>query len=89
MSNDEQDVAEAFDEDMIGGTDADTSDQIDYDAYPPDRPHGIQFADADVSDESVADRAAQEEPEVWETGVANAESIANAVDPVDELEAED
>lgn len=83
MSNDEQDLAEAFDEDMIG-SDAVTSDQTAFEEFPPDRPHGIQFADADVTDESFADRTAQEEPEVWETPPA----AKDGADPVEEIEAE-
>jgi hypothetical protein len=38
-------------------------DHID---LPPDAPLGLPFADADVTDESLADRHAREEPEVWE-----------------------
>lgn len=63
MSDDSQDRAESLDEDMIGGDSAVTSDQVEVD-FPPERPHGIQFADADVTDESFAERSAQEEPEV-------------------------
>lgn len=63
MSDDSQDRAESFDEDMIGGDSAVTSDQVEVD-FPPERPHGIQFADADVTDESFAERSVQEEPEV-------------------------
>jgi hypothetical protein len=65
MSDDPQDDAESFDEDMIGGDRAVTADQVEVD-FPPERPHGIQFADADVTDESMEERLAQEEPEVWE-----------------------
>jgi hypothetical protein len=68
MSDDPQDQAESVDEDLIGGEEnAVTSDEVEAD-FPPDRPQGILFADADVTDESVADRALQEEPEVWERG---------------------
>ncbi len=63
MSDDSQDRAESFDEDMIGGESPVTSDQVEVD-FPPEAPHGIQFADADVTDESFADRSAQELPEV-------------------------
>jgi hypothetical protein len=35
--------------------------------FPPDRPLGIEHADADVTDESFEQRVAQEEPDVWET----------------------
>lgn len=64
MSYDSQDRAESLDEDMIGGDSAVTSDQVEVD-FPPERPHGIQFADADVTDESFAERSVQEEPEVF------------------------
>lgn len=63
MSDDSQDRAESFDEDMIGGDSAVTADQVEVD-FPPERPHAIQFADADVTDESFAERSAQEQPEV-------------------------
>ncbi len=63
--SDDQDRAEDLDEDMIGTDAAVTSDQAEAE-YPPERPHGIQFADADVTDESFAERSLQEEPEVWE-----------------------
>ena len=63
MSDDSQDRAESFDEEMIGGDSAITSDQVEVD-FPPEQPHGIQFADADVTDESFEERSAQEQPEV-------------------------
>ena len=84
MSNDDQDQAEAFDEDMIG-TEGVTSDQTAYDDPAPDTPHGIQFADADVTDESFAERTEQEEPEVWDT---RAPAAADVLDPIEELEAD-
>jgi len=61
--SDEQSSAESVDEDVVG-TDAVTSDEQGafYDA--PDRPVGLPFADADVTDESLAERAAREVPEV-------------------------
>jgi hypothetical protein len=66
MSDDPQDQAESVDEDLIGGSEnAVTSDEVEVD-FPPDRPQGVLFADADVTDESLADRLLQEEPEVWE-----------------------
>ena len=67
MSGDPQDQAESFDEDLIGRGEenAVTSEDVEVD-FPPDEPHGILFADADVTDESVADRLLQEEPDVWE-----------------------
>ena len=70
MSGDEQDNAESFDDEMIGLS-ADGSDEAEVE-FPPNKPVGIPFADADVTDESVADRAAQEEPEVWEADEAGA-----------------
>ena len=48
---------------MIGGDSAVTADQVEVD-FPPERPHGIQFADADVTDESFAERSEQEQREV-------------------------
>jgi hypothetical protein len=62
MSNDPQDVAEDLDDDATGA-DAVTSDEAEID-FPANRPHGVQFADADVTDESFAERSLQEEPEV-------------------------
>lgn len=80
MSDDSQDWAESFDEDMIGGDSPVTSDQVEVD-FPPERPHGIQFADADVTDESFAERSAQEQPEVSSTGnVANEMSTTGEED---------
>lgn len=63
MTDDGQDSAESFDEDMIGTDDPVSSDQTEVD-FPPERAHGLPFADADVTDESFAERSAQEEPEV-------------------------
>jgi hypothetical protein len=67
MANDPQDVAETLDDDTVG-TDAVTSDQVNV-AFPPVRPHGVQFADADVTDESFAERSLQEEPELTEADI--------------------
>lgn len=61
--SDEQDVAESVDEEMLG-TDAVTSDEVGSFDDAPDRPVGLPFADADVSDESLAERAAREVPDV-------------------------
>jgi hypothetical protein len=72
MSDDSQEISEQLDEDVIGGPDplepdaTILSDETVID-FPPDRPLGITHADADVTDESLEDRLAQEEPEVWET----------------------
>jgi hypothetical protein len=68
MNEDEQDAAESLDDDMIGGDDAVTSDEVRVD-FPPERLSGVPFADADVTDESVEQRAAQEEPEVSEADI--------------------
>ena len=65
MSDDPQDRAEALDEDVAGLGDRILSDE-DRPAYPPDELRGAPFADADVTDESLADRVRQEQPEVWE-----------------------
>jgi hypothetical protein len=61
--SDEQDAAESFDEEMVG-TDAVTSDEIGSFDDAPDLPVGLPFADADVSDESLAERVARENPDV-------------------------
>ncbi|MEO6123311.1 MAG: hypothetical protein ABIR32_06340, partial [Ilumatobacteraceae bacterium] len=37
--------------------------------FPPDSPVGIPFADADVTDESFAERSLQEQPEVNERDI--------------------
>jgi hypothetical protein len=64
MSRDEQDSAESVDEEMLGAEQA-TSDEVAVDPAP-DAPLGLPFADADVTDESFAERSDREEPEVWE-----------------------
>ena len=77
--SDSQDQAENFDEDMTG-SDPVSIDQMGFEAdgdWPPARPHGIQFADADVTDESFAERSLQEEPEVWETKSPTQSSTAD------------
>lgn len=61
--SDEQDVAESVDEEMVG-TDAVTSDEVGTFGDSPDRPVGLPFADADVTDESFAERTAREIPEL-------------------------
>jgi hypothetical protein len=61
--SDEQDAAESVDEEMVG-SDAVTSDEVGAFDDAPDRPVGLPFADADVTDESLAERAAREVPEV-------------------------
>ena len=53
---------------MVGRSDRILSDE-DRAAFPPEDPRGVPFADADVTDESFADRARQSEPEVWERPV--------------------
>jgi hypothetical protein len=60
---DEQDAAESVDEEVVG-TDAVTSDEVGAFDDAPDRPVGLPFADADVTDESFAERTARELPEV-------------------------
>jgi len=59
---DEQTGAEQFDEEVTASEDPVTSDEVRTD-FPPERLHGVPFADADVTDESFAERSAQEEPE--------------------------
>ena len=63
--SDEQDVAESVDEEMIGA-DPVTSDEVGAFDDAPDRPVGLPFADADVTDESFAERSGRELPEVAE-----------------------
>ena len=60
---DEQDVAESLDEEMVGA-DAVTSDEVGAFDDAPDRPVGLPFADADVTDESLAERVAREIPDI-------------------------
>lgn len=85
MAGDEQDIAESTDDDKIGA-DAVTSDDGPID-FPPDRPMGLRYADADVTDESVSDRLAQEEPEVWETEVV--EAFDGDLEPITGLDLDD
>ena len=59
---DEQDGAESVDEEMVGA-EAVTSDEVGAFADAPDRPVGLPFADADVTDESFAERGARGTPE--------------------------
>lgn len=61
--SDDQDAAESVDEEMVG-TDAVTSDEEGAFGDAPDRPVGLPFADADVTDESLAERVAREVPDV-------------------------
>ena len=63
--SDEQDNAESVDEDMLG-TDAVAGDEVGAFDDAPDRPVGLPFADADVTDESFAERSDREEPELLE-----------------------
>jgi len=62
---DEQSTAEQFDEEVTGSDEPVTADEVHLD-YPPDHPSGVQFADSDITDESLEERVAQEEPEEWE-----------------------
>jgi hypothetical protein len=63
--SDEQDVAESVDEERRG-TDAVTSDERGSFGPAPDEPVGLPFADADVTDESLAERADRENPDFGE-----------------------
>ncbi len=62
--SDPQDNAETVDEDQTGA-DPLLSDERGATSFPPDEPRGLPSADADVTDESLAERVLQEEPEVW------------------------
>ena len=83
MSDDPQDRAEAIDEDVVGRADRILSDE-DRPAYPPDELRGEPFADADVTDESLADRVRQEQPEVWEQPIRHGDDDVE-VPPDDEV----
>jgi hypothetical protein len=82
---DEQDAAEAFDEEEAFGAEQATADMTQSLDPIPDRPMGIPFADADVTDESISDRAAREEPEVWEGSTSSGED-ADVLEMADPLE---
>ncbi len=87
MSGDEQDTAESFDHEMIGlETEPGEDSGVE---FPPDHSVGIQFADADVTDESLEDRAAQEEPEVWEIDSAAKTNAQRHDELIDSLEDDD
>ena len=84
--SDEQDRAEAVDEEEAFGAEQATEDMTQPIDPIPDRPLGLPFADADVTDESVADRAAREEPEVWDQpprGVSEDEDVLELADPLE------
>jgi hypothetical protein len=81
--HDPQDTAEDLDEDVVGTDDPILSDEARA-AYPPDEPVGVPFADADVTDESFADRAAQEQPEVWQPRLVRNGRDDGADDGVDD-----
>lgn len=82
MSNDPQDQAETLDEDRTGQPDPVNSDEAGID-MPPDRPLGLPHADADVTDESLADRVLQEEPEVTPDDIDPADADRPIEEPVD------
>jgi hypothetical protein len=60
---DDQDGSESVDEEVVG-TDGVTSDEMGAFGDAPDRPVGLPFADADVTDESFAERTAREIPDL-------------------------
>ena len=60
---DEQDMAESVDEEIVG-TDAANSDEVGSFDDSPDLPVGLPFADADVTDESFAERSDREIPDL-------------------------
>ena len=60
--HDDQEGAEQLDDDVTGLDDPVASDEVQPD-FPPDHLEGVPFADADVTDESLEDRLAQEEPD--------------------------
>jgi len=85
--SDEQDTAESLDEEMLGA-DAVTSDEVGAFDDAPDRPVGLPFADADVTDESLAERVAREVPDVTDVplDVPEADVIVDSdlVEQIDE-----
>ena len=90
MSNDadgmdDQDIAEGMDDDLIGRGDAVTSDEVVVD-FPPERPMGLPFADADVTDEGVAERILQEEPEVTAADIFEPGDLARDIAGVDDVD---
>ncbi len=87
MSGDEQDIAESFDHEMIG-LEHEATDDTEV-VFPPDHSVGIQFADADVTDESLADRVAQEEPEVWAVNSGDAKRALRHDQFLESLEDDD
>jgi hypothetical protein len=68
MSGDPQDVAEQLDDDATSGDDGAPDRQSEV-LTPPERTHGIQFVDADVTDESFEERSAQEERELTSSDI--------------------
>jgi hypothetical protein len=83
--SDPQDVAESFDEEQAFGAEQATTDMNGTVDPIPERPMGLPFADADVTDESVSDRAAREEPEVWEQSPPDPEErdLLEMADPLE------
>jgi hypothetical protein len=61
-SSDDQAGAEQFDEEITGPDDRLIGDEVHTD-FPPHHLHGVPFADADVTDESLEERLEQEEPD--------------------------
>jgi hypothetical protein len=68
-AHDPQDIAEQIDEDVIAGDDTGPDSDRAEEDFPPDELHGVPFADADVTDESFAERTAQEQPETSERDI--------------------
>ena len=61
--SDEQESAEQLDEDVILGDDEVWAGDEPPERFPPEHYSGVPFADADVTDESLADRFEQMEPD--------------------------
>ena len=85
MSDDPQDTAEAFDEDVADSVDDRSGDEFgdDLPTYPPDRPLGVnQVGVTPVEEdagESFAERTLREEPDVLAPG--DDEVVGQLVDP--------
>ena len=90
MSDDPQDIAEGYDEDVVGQEEPVLSDDLPADQDPLDDPRGLPFADADVTDESLAERVAREQPEAWEVdGNGDAEDVIDVDDVIDVRDADE
>lgn len=88
MTNDDpDDLAESFDEDLLGTGGRVLSDEATFE-YPPERLHGVPFVDADVTDESLEDRLAQEQADDLPLDPEEPDEIDEEPLPADDLPVE-